>query len=167
MQQPSTENKEWWCKHGAAQEARFVFDIAPLYGMDIQMNPEKKDNKYVFDLLYNGEPADLKTVRTPFFTAWKYRLNPSKTVTLNIKDIVRYKKYENFTIVFWVNWQAQTKYGTTVDPIDGVWCYTMDDLRSLLPLPTHSYQKRTNDTKGNAKDSVVIELRDDYAKIRT
>jgi hypothetical protein len=135
--------------------------------MDIQMNPEKKDNKYVFDLLYNGEPADLKTVRTPFFTAWKYRLNPSKTVTLNIKDIVRYKKYENFTIVFWVNWQAQTKYGTTVDTIDGVWCYTMDDLRSLLPLPTHSYQKRTNDTKGNAKDSVVIELRDDYAKIRT
>jgi len=121
----STENKKWWCEHGERLEKEFI----SLAGPQFAMNPDKTDDKYTHDLVYNGKPADLKSIRTPFFTAGKYGYDPSRTVSFNLKDLRRYQaNYPDITVIYWVVWPAQDNYGVSVDSIDGVWAYTLDEI---------------------------------------
>ena len=150
----STEDKDWWCKHGSELEKEFV----DLTGPQFSLNPDKTYDKYTYDLLYRGEPADLKSVRTPFFSSGQYGCDPSHTVTFNLKDLHRYQEYyPNITVVFWVVWPSQARFGISVDSIDGVWCYSLDEI-ATGDAPVHSYQRRRNDTTGNAKSSLLIQL---------
>ena len=152
----STEDKGWWCSHGAKLEEEFVGYAGPQF----VMNPEKAYDRYTYDLLYNGKPADIKSVRTPFFTAGKDGYDPSRTVTFNLKDLHRYQaNYPDITVLFWVMWPAQERFGVSVDAIEDVWGYSLDDIRKG-DTAVHSYRRRREDNSGNAKESMLLELRD-------
>jgi hypothetical protein len=162
----STEDKAWWCKKGEALERKFVEKVVPLYGLDVTMNPDKEQDKYTHDLLFDGIPADLKFVQTPFFTAGKYGVNPDRAVTINLKDIERYKKlYPNIVILFYVKWRKQEKFSVKVNAIEGLWAYPLEDLIAITSeSEIHSYKRRRGKSDGNAKASYVIELEDTFKK---
>src|SRR5690606_20401686 len=115
----------------------------------------------------------LKTQNTPFFTARKYNCDPQYTVTFNRNDADRYRIEEpELDIYFWVDWIAveyfkkstHKSYADThvsVNPMNGVWKVSFKDLDAIIQdSPLHEYQQRINDTKGNARDSYLINLND-------
>ena len=165
------QNKGTWCKHGVNKENTFI----NLHGHQLRLiiNPEKSRDIYAPDLtdLTGQDLADLKTQNTPFFTAIKYGYSPQTTVTFNKKDADRYRvKYPNIDIYFWVEWVAvkyfknsTNKYYPDTDiqvvPMYGIWKVSFKDLDAIInKAPTHSYSKRVNDNKGNAKESYLINL---------
>ena len=162
----NTEDKKAWYKHGERMENHFVSTVAPSIGIDVIINPEKKTNKYAHDLILDGtKRADLKHQGTPFFMAGRYDFNPMETVSFNKKDYERYKSiYPDIFVVFWVQWDKQSRYGVNVDAQNGVWIYSLDELgEQIKDAPLHTYQKRIKDKRGNAKDSYLIKL-DSYRK---
>jgi len=150
-----------WCKHGDAQELEFVEEYGDRIGLTINPGKAKTDKgKYLPDLFsYKySRVADLKRVTTPFFKAQQYNSPPSLTVTMNIKDLFRYgANYPDIIVYFWVTWESQENYGVKVDSIDGIWAAGLKTLYSLKPN-IHEYKGRTQDTQGNAKCSLVINL---------
>lgn len=159
------QNKTLWCKDGEKIEEAFV----KKYGskLDVIINPAKATDPYAPDLLENNiRIADLKTQNTPFFKAQDlYGIDPTFAVVFNRKDAVRYwQHYRDIVIYFWVEWHSvRFVMGTTqktVAFLDGVWRIEFKDLVELLKVaPSHSYQQRVDDTKGNAKDSFVLDIR--------
>lgn len=164
--------KKIWCKDGEEIEEAFV----NKYGtkLNLIINPEKVENPYAPDLLYNNtQIADLKTQNTPFFKAQSlYNIDPSYAVVFNRKDAVRYYKYyKEILIYFWVEWHSvrfvMGRFESEVDYINGVWRIQFKDLLELIKVaPKHEYQQRKNDQKGNAKSSFVLDIRNDaFTKI--
>jgi hypothetical protein len=159
------QNKTLWCKDGEKIEQVFVNKFGAKLGLII--NPEKTINPYAPDLLKdNTLLADLKTQNTPFFKAKDlYGIDPTYAVVFNRKDAERYlKHYKEIIIYFWVEWHSvKFVMGNTikeVDFLDGVWSIKFVDLIGLLKVaPEHFYQQRVNDTKGNAKGSFVLDIR--------
>ena len=79
-------------KLGKKYEDKFV-EICKGHGIDADINPEKKTNPYAPDLIMNGKVSDLKTQTLPFFKSeTKFNISPLDTITLNVKDVERYKK---------------------------------------------------------------------------
>ena len=79
-------------KLGEKYEDRFV-EICQAHNIDACINPEKKPNPYAPDLKVKGKLSDLKTQTLPFFKAQeKFNISPLDTITLNLKDVERYKK---------------------------------------------------------------------------
>lgn len=157
--------KSIWCKDGEKIETAFV----NKYGtkLNLIINPEKNTNPYAPDLMYdNSILADLKTQNTPFFKAKKlYNIDSSYAVVFNRKDAARYyKMYPNIIIYFWVEWHSvkfkMNDFENSVEYINGVWKISFVELVELLKkAPKHNYQQRVNDTKGNAKTSFVLDIR--------
>jgi hypothetical protein len=155
-----TEDKQAWCEEfGIQVEAEFVIR-ALNSGLTVSMNPDKRTNPYTHDLVAHL-PADLKTVRTPFFTATRFGFDPLVTVTLNTKDVRHYAAHPAFLLFFDVHWDEQSMLGTTVPPQHGLW---MADMRLVSRLidrgrcPLHTYQRRENDGRGNGRDSYLLNL---------
>ena len=162
-----TEDKQAWCESGA--EAERAFAVGRLFDLGLSggVNLEKKTNPYTHDLFVNF-PADLKTVRTPLFKSQKlYGLDPQYTVTFNDKDGRRYKDlYPNIIVIFDVKWDVLEKnidgMVYTVDPMHITVAGFLGDIRAAIKRSgSHkiNYQRRVNDTEGNAKDSWVFDLR--------
>lgn len=157
--------KSVWCKDGEKIEEVFVRKYGQT--LDLIINPEKKNNPFAPDLMYeSNQLADLKTQNTPFFKAKKlYNIDSSYAVVFNRKDAERYYRlYRNIVIYFWVEWHSvkfvMGNFENNVEYINGVWRIPFIDLISLLKVaPEHSYQQRTNDKKGNAKSSFVLDIR--------
>jgi len=163
-----TEDKQWWCEHTANKdEIEFVEQIAPRLDLDIIINPQKENNKTAPDLLWNGQLAELKSPRTPFFMAKKYFNIPADwAVTFNTKDYHRYiALYPEIPILFHVRWEQLKKkiHGKiyTVNPIEGVWETSIQQINQFVKdgAKIHTYWKRINDKRGNAKASLGLDLR--------
>lgn len=161
-----TEDKEWWCREGEIIEDWFLENIEPLLPYEIIKNPEKVENKYAPDFLLNSYYCDLKAQNTPFFKADDfYGIDPRFAVSFNHKDYHRYmQKYPNIGIFFFINWTTlEMDFGhriCRVEPLVGVWMIGIQAIHYMIDdLPSHSYQKRRNDTKGNAKSSYGLDLR--------
>ena len=161
------QDKEWWIEKGLKAEGHFIRIAEQRFGINISINPEKKVNKYSPDLLLpNGYRADLKTVRTPFFKAGDYGMDPSSTVTFNHKDYIRYLSknfYRAFFILFWCEWNSETRYGIHVNQMDSLFCASIHDIDRLITTNKsycHYYKKRKRDTGFNAKASWLINLDD-------
>lgn len=173
-----TEDKNWWLIHGVDLETKFVKFVCPKISLNAEINPKKKHDPTVPDLIVNGRLADLKTQNTPFFTVSRYSkkvgektipFDPSYAVTFNEKDFIRYKElYPDIDIYFWINWneiEYKTNNGGIIKvlPISGVWRINFQDLLHYIEeinAPLHKYIRRTNDWNGNAKGSFVLDLRD-------
>jgi hypothetical protein len=156
-----TENKLGWCEQAEVDERHFVM----LFGhtLNLMVNPEKEKNKFVPDLMHkkNRTVCELKIRRTPFFTAhMKYAVSIQHAVTINKGDIEYYQKeYPGLPVYWWVQWN-DLKYGDIeVKPMHGVWGIRLEELAELCDKgPLHEYERRKNDTTGNAKESYVISL---------
>jgi hypothetical protein len=161
----NTEDKAYWWKSGEDYESIFIKEIAPIINRNLVINPEKKQYKASIDLLNidSGIFADLKTQETPFFTAYRYGLNPQTTVTFNKKDYEYYaKQYPTADIYWWVNWKQTAYKSYTVDPLYGVWESHFIQIKTTIErgrAPLHSYINRKGDLS-NATESYLFDLND-------
>lgn len=157
--------KKIWCRDGEKIEEAFVNKFGT--DLDLKINPEKVENPFAPDLVYQQfKLADLKTQNTPFFKAKSlYGIDPSYAVVFNRKDAIRYyRKYPEIVIYFWVEWHSvkfkMGNYSNAVEYIEGVWKIPFPSLLELLKdAPLHHYKQRENDKLGNAKSSFVLDIR--------
>ena len=126
-------------------------NIAPAYGLDACINPEKETNVYAPDLIVNGEIADLKVQTIPFFTAD----DPQWCVTFNFKSRKMYALYyPDIMIYYLVNWRKRQMGNISVQPLYGVWRVRFRDMDfSVL----HEYKNKRGG--GNAQKSYLLALR--------
>lgn len=161
------QDKRRWCKDGESLEQSFVRRY-PHLGYII--NPEKANDPFVPDLL-NTETniiTDLKSQHSPFFKSKVlYDIEPTYAVVFNLKDKERYERhYPSIDILYFIEWipiRADI-YGKvySVQPHSGIYRTSFKNLLSLLvKSPIHSYQQRVSDTQGNAKDSYVLDIRNE------
>jgi hypothetical protein len=161
----NTENKAAWVVYGRSLEFLFV-EKARQLKLDAAINPEKTTNPYVPDLIVNGRLADLKSQRTPFFTASMYGVSPSSAVTFNLKDFERYRAhYPELDIYFWIDWrQTREVFGGTefyVPRRKGVWRAAFRQIENCIEwgiARLHEYERRKEDVNGNAKASYVLDI---------
>lgn len=158
----SNQDKRAWCEAGAEQEWEFI--QSRLFGIGIpgMVNVAKRQDPYTHDLVVQLQ-ADLKSVRTPFFTAGKYGLEPQFAVTFNEKDALRYRDlYPNIVVFFDIDWQ-QTEYGEiSVEPMRATYAGFLGDIRTAIQKSgnhKHAYRERVDDEAGNAKASWVFDVR--------
>jgi hypothetical protein len=149
------EDKEAWCKFGEEQEKDFLENHAKNYDLIIKKNKEKETNPYTHDI-WTAFPSDLKTIRTPFYKAFElYGIESKYAITMNDKDVQRYKKYPYFILVFDImynDWMSDREVRIT-------------SLQHILQLISdnkakkHILMNRINDTKGNGKANWVFDYR--------
>lgn len=92
--QTPTNNQDRFAYYrlGEKYEDKFV-QICQAHNIDAIVNPEKKTNPYAPDIFVNQKLSDLKTQTLPFFKAEsKFNISPLDLITLNRKDVERYKK---------------------------------------------------------------------------
>ena len=159
------QDKQSWCEHGRKLEDLFVEQFGKKLSLEI--NKAKADSVYVIDM-YNtqeGLLSDLKTQNTPFFLAGKkYDIDPQFAVVFNKKDKLNYiEKTSNGSdiyIYFWVKWKKQERFNVKVLGIDAIFRVKFSTLLEMLNEDKlHEYKQRKNDTRGNAKSSYVIDIR--------
>lgn len=166
----NTEDRTRWYEFGENEEQDFIEQIVPVIGRDIRINPDKEERPWAIDLYdYTLEKyADLKTQKTPFFTASKYEYrgaayNPTYVVTFNRKDYENYRvNHPNCDIYFWVNWNQLEYKSIQVQPLCGVWKAEFAKMVELIEDGTvalHPYKHRTDDDH-NARDSFLFDLSD-------
>lgn len=158
-----TENKDPWLEFGEQKEKIFIEKVSPKIGLNMEENPKKREDPTALDVLVDGEPADIKTQETPFFTAEKnYGLPPQFVVTFNKNDYKRYKTKNSPDVYFWVRWQDELKgYGAKVDKMEGVWVASFETIEQAIKsgdAPCHEYRRRKGDSE-NANSSYLLDLR--------
>lgn len=160
-----TEDKMFWCRHGEQKELEFVkFCRIELPLLRARINPAKlAGDQYAPDLLVADKLADLKRQDTPFFNASRYSVSPQYAVTFNRKDYERYREhYRGLTVYFFIDWDAATAFGVTVQPMRVVGRIAFDRLAGWIEagkLREHFYERRQERTDGNAKSSFVFDCR--------
>lgn len=157
-----TEDKSWWLLHGENLEHRFVEICVENLKLNMAINPEKELDPTKPDLLVNGKLADLKTQNTPFFTSYKYGVDPRFAVTFNRKDYERYRSlYPSIDIYFWVDWQQLVWRDHTVKYFGGIFRLPFSSVGEMIEsgAPEHAYCRRKDDARGNAKTSFVLDVR--------
>ena len=170
----SNEDKQAWCVYGESRERLFCAYLI-RFGITAIVNPEKKADKYACDLLikYNNsvlQPADLKSVLTPFFKADEhYGLDPQYAVTFNHKDGVRYReRYPDIVVYFDVLFRRELSIKTfqneikSVRPMHVVAMGSLNEVAAAIKAcgnKEHRYKARVDDTCGNAKASWIFDVR--------
>ena len=88
----NNQDRHAYYELGRKYEDKFV-EICKAYAIDAEVNPEKETNPYVPDIFVNKKLSDLKTQTLPFFKSEsKFNISPLDSMTLNVKDVERYKK---------------------------------------------------------------------------
>lgn len=167
----NTEDRMQWYVWGQEEEYDFIEHIVPRLGIDLRINPEKSMSPWeidFFDYTHNRY-ADLKTQKTPFFTAGRYLYggvpyNPTYTVTFNKKDYEHYiEKYPDCDIYFWVYWSQLIYKDIRVNELYGVWRAPFRRMAEIIQaneVALHEYMHRVDDDH-NARDSYLFNLADD------
>jgi hypothetical protein len=159
------QDKAKWCKIGLVKEIDFIIKYGKRFCLEINKN--KIEDKFAPDLFdfKNGKFADLKTQNTPFFMAWDlYSYCPQFTVVFNKKDRSRYlENYKNIDIYFWIDWHRISLGKYCVIPMECIAKINFQNLNRLcLDEKLHKYKQRINDKKGNAKESYLIMITNNY-----
>lgn len=163
----STEDKQHWCDAAEADERAFAVNRLFQLGLSGSVNVEKRSNPYTHDLFVQW-PSDLKNIRTPLFKAQElYGIDPQYAVTFNVKDGERYRSlYPNIVVIFDVKWEELSREigGTLyqVEPMHVTYAGLLDDISNAVKAGGSKrieYQKRVDDTLGNAKASWVFDVR--------
>jgi|TARA_R110000823_G_C15909167_1_gene497593 hypothetical protein len=159
------QDKQSWCEHGRNLEDIFIEEFGEELSLEINKN--KSESVYVIDMFNTkyGVLSDLKSQNTPFFLAGKkYNIDPQFAVVFNKKDKLNYIKKtadgSELYIYFWVKWDAQDRFGVKVESIDSIYATRFSNLLKILDEDKlHEYKQRKGDTRGNAKESYVIDVR--------
>ncbi len=144
------QHRSVWYSRGLSKEEVFVEKFGKSLGVII--NPEKKNNPTLPDLIHQEHYADLKCQNTPLFYAQRnYGVDPQFAVTFNLKDAFNYgsfgNDYPDMTIFFWVEWlvgKMSTSYNNyEVSPMEGVWKASFEQINKIrLRSPIHWYNQR-------------------------
>lgn len=157
------QDKKAYCEYGVKKEFEFI-EFFNLYVEEggVEINPKKETDPFAPDIILYGELADLKSQRTPFFTAKRYHLDPRFTVTFNRKDVLRYRElYPYLHIVFWIDWKTTEWSGIKVAENHAVYLATFEQIeRLVLSAPLHEYKDRKHDREGNARSSYLLDVRE-------
>jgi len=149
MRPSSNEDKSAWCEEGVKAEVRFAGPLLES-GCTVFQNPAKRSDKYSHDFFFVA-PCDLKTIRTRFQTANRYGFDPKTAITLNCKDLQRYlDNYPHIVIIFDID------YGD----FQSIRYANLREIRQVVQRGLaikHTYEQRVDDTKGNARDSYVLD----------
>jgi len=163
----NTEDKLEWCKKANEDERTFSVDRLFNLGLVGHINLAKKTDPYTHDLFIQFQ-ADLKSVRTPLFKAQElYGIDPQYAVTFNLKDGKRYAElYPKIVVVFDINWQELSKEINGkkyfVQPMHETYAGFLKDIGAAIRSGGSKkidYQRRVDDTSGNAKSSWVFDVR--------
>lgn len=152
------QNRAAWYQHGVRREDVFIEKYGAAFGARI--NPAKKTNPTLPDLLHQEHLADLKCQNTPFFQAGKLGIDPTYAVTFNLKDAYSYgrwgKAYADLVIFYWVDWGAVRMVSNgkaySARPLSGVWKVdfsTLDQMRMSSPI--HWYNQRNRQPESHAE----------------
>ena len=152
MEKPAdNQDKLSWCEWGDQQEMSFLARSWSA-GIGVFRNPNKAGDRYAHDI-FLVVPADLKTICTPFNTADRYGIDPGFAITINDKDIERYRKLGNAMVlildVSYPHYQAThlAQLGQLIRATE------------IGKAKRHAYLHRVNDQSGNAKHSWVFDCR--------
>lgn len=154
---PISPNSPQWYRVGEKCEHAFVTKMNQL-GVECLINPDKRANKKLPDLIVNGRLADLKAQMAHFYNSEKlYGIPPTKVFTINRKDIQYYTTcYPDLDVYIWLMKQPLVKGKRVLPAIDEVWHAHIKTLAELCETaPEHSYRYRT-DSSGQAKSSFVL-----------
>ena len=136
IQQPTDyADKEGWYKYGEHTEKYFAEVFCPSIGIyNIRINPEKEYNKYAPDLLIDDNLADLKGCYKPFFTTQsKFGMPPESSVSFDRVDYCRYMSYySSIKTIFWLDWEAQCKYGVDVKEVRAIYVLPLSYIHKLV-----------------------------------
>lgn len=159
------QDKKSWCSHGRKLEDLFIDKFGDELSLEI--NKDKSDNVYAIDM-YNTQDnllSDLKSQNTPFFLAGKkYNIDPQFAVVFNKKDKLNYidktANGSDIYIYFWVKWKKQERFNVRISEMDSIFRSKFSSLLEVLDdNKLHQYKQRKNDSKGNAKSSYVLDVR--------
>jgi hypothetical protein len=163
----NSEDKNAYCEQSSKiTEPLFVerFGVGGILNLPIIINPKKKENKFVLDLLNtsNGNEMDVKVEETPFYTAYKYKVSPQYAYTINVYDIDSYiKKYKDVGIFVWLNFKDNTReFGVNIYQMEGVYYTTALKIENMPNKKIRTIERRINDKNGNKPDSYVLDVRD-------
>jgi signal peptidase I len=163
------EDKPLSCREGEKKEETFI----RLYGeqLGLIINPEKKNNKYLPDLLDINKKirADLKAINTPIFTVKStHNIYPIDAAPFDVKDYKNYHiNYPEIDVYFWLDWGDMTyisedKFGNErkieVKPVSKLFVISFEELYKYCSrMDEHTYEKRVGDKKGNAQDAFYVD----------
>jgi len=138
-------NKMSWYTMGELYEEMFCI-VARQYAWNAIINPEKKKDPKLPDIIFEGQLSDLKTQATPFFLSEKYGVKPENCITFNSKDYRRYKKkYPDINIYYWRGWEKCERFNRKVKKVRGVWWLPFTEVDKLVQkAPEHTYRTRHN-----------------------
>lgn len=149
------EDKKSWCEYGEKLERDFLENVAKDYRINVRRNKNKDKDKFTHDI-WSIVPSDLKSVRTPFYKAKElYDIESRYAITMNDKDVVRYKTYPLFLVVF------DIKYDEWMEERE-IRVATVHEILSLIDenkAKKHFLKNRINDTKGNGKANWIFDYR--------
>lgn len=149
------EDKLAWCKFGEEQEKDFLENVVKNYKLTIAKNKKKETDPYTHDI-WTIFPSDLKTIRTPFYKAKElYNIESRYAITMNDKDVVRYKKYPFFILVFdilYSEWMKEREIRITS-------IHHISNLIESNKAKKHALKNRINDKKGNGKENWLFDYR--------
>ena len=97
--------------------------------------------------------------------AWDlYSYCPQFTVVFNKKDRLRYlENHKNIDIYFWIDWHQISLGKYSVIPMECIAKINFQNLNRLcFDEKLHRYKQRINDKKGNAKESYLIMIANNY-----
>ena len=156
-----TSNKMTWVQLGETMENEFL--RRRFEGVLFSINPSREKRPWRQGLKWEHDfivqtgklvrPCDLKSVRTPFRNAmdW-FEMTPAELVTINEKDIVRYKRlYPKIVIAFDVNHEFNK----------GTWIVSLSRLEKAIAdndAKLHQYRTRSYDDSGNGVRSYILSL---------
>jgi len=143
------QDKDAWVTAGAEAEQRMAGPLLPRGGA-LMMNPAKRHDPYTHDLFITL-PSDLKTIRTRFATADRYGIPSRSAITLNAKDVERYRElYPTIVIVFDVDYGDYRRL---------CWATLREIARAISKgvARLHEYRDRVGDERGNARASWVMD----------
>lgn len=163
-----TEDKPWWILAGHQRRVAFVEEVAPTFGLPVEMNPANEDDRSQAELFVDGFPCDLQCPTTPFFKAEELYGSPIKyAVTWNRADYLRYLDGSGGAdLLWWVHWdETQKTIGKnaySIGFLTGVWRVPYIEIAERIEAgktPLHVYKRRVADARGNAKESYILDLR--------
>lgn len=140
----NTEDKSKWLKIGLEYEQRFVEYMRKYSNLDVRMNPNKEIDVKAPDLFVPGWGlCDLKTQQTPFFTASRYGIPAEHALTINHKDILRYRSlYPELGIFVWLNWENNKASGQRLKSVPYKWGVYFTTISELLKYVDNGIAKQ-------------------------
>lgn len=165
----SANDREGWWEFGIQKEQEFVDRVAPGLGLRAEINPERLTNLKSFDLLVNGQPADLKYSDTTFEIAENlFGVRGDHLVALNKTDFGSYfHRYPNLTLYYWIQRPRVYRYKDNandllhIPSLFGVWCISIKKVSELVQAGMHyeySYKNRIGKDEKNKKISFFFDL---------